>query len=111
MAHCGALEARLEEFAVEVEIQDLLTNHGEGVYTVHLWQYWGEGDDFITIPFSQYSIFYASTGSTVGDQYDADHNGAIDLSEALGAVADYFAGNLELLGALEIVALYFAGLA
>ena len=102
-------EARLEEFAVEVDIHDLLTNHGEGVYTVHLWQYWGEGEDFINIHFSQYSIFYASTGSVVGDQYDANRTGVIDKAEVIAAFRDYVKGQLTKAQIIEVFRLYVAG--
>ena len=48
-----------------------------------------------------------TTGSVVGDQYDTNNNGVIDLDEALDAVAAYFQGVLDLEGALDIIELYF----
>ena len=52
----------------------------------------------------------ATTGITVGDQYDTNYSGVIELDEALDAVGAYFAGVLDLEGALDIVGLYFKGL-
>ena len=46
--------AQAREFAVTVDIGDLLTQHGPGVYTTLLWSEIGGQD----IPVSQYSIFY-----------------------------------------------------
>jgi len=40
--------------------------------------------------------------------YDADDNGIISKSEALVAIADYFAGDITKWQALEVIALYYS---
>ena len=42
-----------------------------------------------------------------GDTYDTDHNEVIDRDEATQAVQDYFRGELDLEGVLDVVDLYF----
>ena len=98
-------KAEAEEFAVTVDIRDLLAEHGEGVYSVVLWGY--IGDEPVLL--SEYSVFYASTGSAVGDRYDANHNGVIDGPDVIQAVRDYFANIISGPEVIEVVRLYFAG--
>jgi hypothetical protein len=48
-----------------------------------------------------------TTGSVVGDQYDANDNGVIDLEEVYKAIDDYFDDLISLEEVYEIIALYF----
>ena len=48
-----------------------------------------------------------TTGSEVGDTYDDNRDGVIDVDEALDAIVDYFAGTLSQDGALDVIVLYF----
>ena len=50
-----------------------------------------------------------TTGSAMGDQYDANNNGVIDRDEVLSGIADFFDGLLDRDSALEILFLYFEG--
>jgi hypothetical protein len=43
----------------------------------------------------------------VGDQYDANDNGVIDLEEVYKAIDDYFDDLISLEEVYEIIALYF----
>ena len=48
----------------------------------------------------------ATTGSAIGDRYDADGSGTIDRNEVLRALADYLAGSLTRDEAKAIFLLY-----
>ena len=50
-----------------------------------------------------------TTGSDVGDQYDANHNGVIDKAEVIAAFRDYVSGQINKAQIIEIFRLYVTG--
>ena len=50
-----------------------------------------------------------TTGSVVGDRYDANHNGVIDKVEVIAAFRDYVGGQITKTQIIEIFRLYVAG--
>ena len=50
------------------------------------------------------------TGSAVGDRYDANNDGTIQLGEAFTAARNHFSNRLSLADAFAVVRLYYQGL-
>ena len=48
------------------------------------------------------------TGSAIGDRYDMDNNGEIEIGETRTAVSAYFRDEITIEDARAVVALYFA---
>jgi subtilisin-like proprotein convertase family protein len=49
-----------------------------------------------------------TTGSALGDRYDADENGVITKDEAIAAVVDYFNGDITKEETIRVITLYFS---
>ena len=70
---------------------------------------WENSRDNLRIPTPTWrSGSTAAVQLTLGLPYDDDHDGQIQLTEAIAAASDYFSGKITIQQAIAVVQLYFA---
>ena len=85
-------------------------------YVVIVWGFRDErrtpsiGDNIDVLGYARIRVASdVTTGSAVGDQYDANHNGVIDKAEVIAAFRDYVDGQITKAQIIETFRLYVAG--